>query len=130
MALLAENEIVADDHMARAQAAHQDLVDKGVGGPARHLRIEGQDEQEVYPHLLELARLAAERCQAKRSVIGLEIAARMRFEREDGQRRAGLLRDRAGPVDDGAMPPMNAIEVAHNDHGAAGFILVFLEMPV
>jgi hypothetical protein len=63
--------------------------------------------------------LDAEGGQAEGRGGGLEDAARMRLEGEDGGRRAGLTRQGAGPGDDELMAEMNAVEIADRNGTAA-----------
>ena len=94
-ALGAEAKVVTDQHVFRAEAEHQHVIDEGL----RRLRGEGLVEAQ-YHHLLDaaavqLAKLVAQRGDACRRELGLvqqrrEVVARVRLEGHHARRQAAV----------------------------------------
>src|SRR6185312_4615263 len=88
--LVAEDEIIADDHGLDAEAFDQDRLDEGLGALLGEIEIEMQGEEIIDAQSFERPRLGAERRQTKGRRARLEDAARMRLEGEHGEPRARL----------------------------------------
>ena len=94
----AEAEVVADQHVARAQAAHQHVVDEGL----RRLRGKARRRSAAPPpgrcrSARSSAELVAQRGDARRRQLGLagrarEVVARVRLEGQHARRQAAVPR--------------------------------------
>jgi hypothetical protein len=120
----AEAEVVADQHVLRAQAAHQHLVDEGFGNLARQTRIEREHHALVDAALGQLAELVAQGGDARRRQFGLagqggEVVARVRLEGQHAAGHAPVPRLAVQQRQHGLVAAVHAVEVADGD-GARG----------
>ena len=82
-----------------------------------HVGVEGEAVEAVDAEIVQGPLHLAGRHQAEGRGLRLEPAAGMGLEADDAQRQAALFGDRAGGVDDGLMPPVDAVKGAD---GAGG----------
>ena len=122
LAARAEAEIVADQHVARAQPAHQYLLDEGLRRLAGQALVEAQHHDFLRAAVLQFGQLVAQGADARRREFGSALLAgepvpRVRLE---GQ-HAGAQRAVPGLVGQqcqhGLVPAVHAVEVA-DGHGA------------
>ncbi|MNE04713.1 hypothetical protein D3C80_972540 [compost metagenome] len=109
---LAEGEVEADGGVGDAQTFRQDAAGEILVAHPRHLGVEGDQIQTVDAQRGQGAGHLVRRHQAKRRGLGLEQAARMRVEADDGQGRAQTLGGGAGRGDDRLMAPMHPVKGA------------------
>ena len=118
-AILAEEEIMADDDVAGAEAVDDDAIDKSIGRQGGKRAIEGQHHRDIEPELLEDRQLLHQRSQMKVRLLRMKELARMRLEDERAGRGAELTADGARGAQQRLVPAMHAVEVADGEHRTA-----------
>jgi hypothetical protein len=114
--LLAEVEIMADDHPGHAELSSEQAVDEVGRGRGREPGIEAPHEGAVEPELSEDDQLRGLRGQPEQGFVRREEFARMRLEGEDRGRRVPLADFRYGDVDERPVAAMDAVEIADRHH--------------
>ena len=123
-AFRAEAEVVADQHVARAEPAHQHVADECFGGEAGKGRIEAQHDRLVDAAALELGELVAQRRDARGRGLGLaralrEPVARIRLERHHARWQAAMRGLGHEQREHRLVPAVHAVEVSDRE-GAGG----------
>jgi hypothetical protein len=122
----AEAEVVAHQHVARAQAAHQHALDEGIGRERGQAFVEGQHHGLIDAAALQLGQLVAQRRDARRRGHGLahcrggrglrracrEEVARMRLEGQHARGDAAMARLVGQQRQHRLVPAVNAVEAA------------------
>ena len=119
----AEAEIVADEHVACAEAAQQHAVDEGLWRQGGQRLVEAQHDGLLDAAALELGELVTQRRDACRRLeraagaAGLrgEEVARMRLESQGAGRHAAVPRFADQQRQHGLVAPVHAVEVADRD---------------
>ena len=114
-----EAKIASDPHLRHAQRAHQKFLDEAIGGPARELVREGDDQQRVDVHLAQQLFFLGDGEDLLRHPIRRDDGQRMRLERDHRGGPPQLARPRHHPAHDGLMPDVHAVEVADGGDAAA-----------
>ncbi len=120
-----EAEVVADQHIARAEAAHQHLVDEVLRCQRGQCGIEAQHHGLIDPAALELAELVAQAGDSGRRQLGLarqpgKPVARMRLERHHRARQPAVLGFAAQQRQHRLVAAMHAVEVADRQRAGGG----------
>lgn len=115
-ALVAEAEVGADHHVARAEPAGEDVVDELLRRLPHQERGEREREQVLDPELGQEARLDPEGGQPGRRARRGQDLARVRLEGDHAERRAQRPRLLARGPDQRAVAAVHAVEVADRDH--------------
>src|SRR5579875_409141 len=118
-ALVAEDEIVADDDRLGAEARHQNLGDEILGAFLREGLIEMEREEEIDAERFEHQRFRAERRQAKGRQTRLKHGARMRLEGQHREGRGKLLGQGPRLGQHRLMTEMDTVEIPRGDDRAA-----------
>ena len=112
----AEAEIVAHQHPAHAQPAHQDALDEIL---ARVVCASSKLKRHTYtrstPHRRQQLELFAQRRQPRRRLIRREKFARMRLERHHARRQVESARGARKFIEHRLMPEMHAIEITDSE---------------
>jgi hypothetical protein len=120
----AEAEVVAHQHVPRAEALHEDFPDEGLGNQARQARIELEDDALVDAAPGEFGELVAQGGHPGRRQFGLalhggEVVARVRLEGQHAAGHAAVPRLVVQQRQHGLVAAVHAVEVA-DGHGAGG----------
>src|SRR5690606_15116853 len=110
----------ADHDAEDGQAVDREPTHEALGRDGGESGIEVERAQEVDAERLHQARLAAEGGQAKGRDRGLEYAARVRLEGQNGLGGAHGVGPFARDADHGLVAEMQTVEIADRDDGAAG----------
>mmetsp|Transcript_70428 Transcript_70428/g.165811 ORF Transcript_70428/g.165811 Transcript_70428/m.165811 type:complete len:423 (-) Transcript_70428:2047-3315(-) len=117
LALGAKAEVVAHQHVLRAQAIDQHLADEVLRGQGGERLVEGQDDHLVHAAAFELDQLVAQRGDAGRRQLGLaglggEEVARMRLEGQHAARQATVAGLGLQQRQHGLVAAVHAVEIA------------------
>jgi hypothetical protein len=112
----AEQEIRADPHLADVQPVDQHVADEGFRIPVRQLGREADDRRALHAGVGNRFELLRRRHQERRRLVRADDARRVRVEGHHHRRRSALAGDTADPLEDLAMPAMDAVEVAQRQH--------------
>lgn len=115
LAGLAEAEVVADDHVADAQAADQDVRDKVPGGRGGEAGVEIQDGKTVDPEGGHEVGLDLERGQAEQRQVGAEVCPGVRFEDHDRHRAGDGRGGPRGRLQHRLMAAVDPVEISDGD---------------
>ena len=119
-AALAEMKVVADRNAADAEPLDQVMVNEILRRGAGAGLVEGHHHGAGEPGPGQQPQLVGLVGEAELRAVRAEKAARMRLE-GDGQRRLAMgAAHLQGGGDHGAVAQMDAVEIAHGDHGPAG----------
>ena len=110
--------IESGDDAGHREALHQHALDEFAGGKIGERGVEGQHDGAVEARAGEQPQLLALVAQPEQRIVGTEIAARMRLERERRGRHRQRARAGDGLADHRAMAAMHAVEIADRDHRA------------
>ena len=80
----AETEIASDADVADLQRGDEELLDEAVGGPARKVMREGDDDERVDAHVAQQFVFLRQRQDLRRHALGRDDRQRMRIEGDDG----------------------------------------------
>ena len=117
---LAEMEVVADRNSADAEALDQVMVNEILRGGAGAALVEGHHHGAGKPGPGQQPQLVGLVGETELRAVRAEKAARMRLE-GDGKRRFSMgAAHPQGGGDHGAVAEMDAVEIAHRDHGPPG----------
>jgi hypothetical protein len=105
--------------VAGADRPDDDFGDEILGALGGEAEIEMLDKQQLDAEPRQFVLFSAERGQPERLAAGIEDAARMRLEGQDGGGRAGGAGAVAGLADQRGMALMQPVEIAHRQHRAA-----------
>lgn len=114
-----EAEVAPDEDRGRVQRIDEDVADEVLGGQRGERAIEGEHQRRVEVKLAEQLDLALGRDDVLGAQLGPEHFERVAVEGD----RHGSCADRPGvlahPLDHGAVPDVNTVELADRDDGAA-----------
>ena len=119
-AALAEMKVVADRNAADAEALDQVMVNEILRRGSGAGLVEGHHHGAVQPGPGQQPQLVGLVGEAELRAVRAEKAARMRLEGDGESRLAMGAAHPQGRVDHGPVPQMDAVEIAHGDHGPAG----------
>jgi len=115
---LAEMEVVADRDAADAETPDQVMVNEILRAGTGTRLVEGHDHGAGEPGAGQKPQLGPLVRQAELWGVGAEKPPRMRLEGQSQGRAAMRPAHLQGCRDHGPMAKMNAVEIAHGDHGA------------
>ncbi len=120
----AETEVVAHQHVAGTQTAHQHLLNEGLRRQRGERFVEAQHHDLRHAAALELGQLVAQRRDAWRRQLGLagslgEEVARMRLERQHARRQAAVPRLVGQQREHGLVAAVHAVEAADRQRAGA-----------
>jgi len=115
-----ETEVVADDQMLDAQAAHQHLFDEFLGGQGGKGRIERADHRLAGAAIGKQLKFFAQCGEAGRGGLRREELARMRLESQHRRRQLQACRGRRQLFEQRGMAEMHAVEIADGEHNGRG----------
>ena len=115
--LAAEAEVGADDDGGGVHGVDQHPLGELLGGPRRHVAVEGQGQHVVGAGLGEQLRPALDGGQLGRGVLGPQHRHRRRVEGHRHQRQPARVGELARPRQHPAVPEVDAVEVADHHGG-------------
>jgi hypothetical protein len=124
-----EAEVVAHQHIARAQAVDQHVLDELLGRLRGQPAVEGQHDGLGHAAGREFAELVAQRADACRRQVGFlgeggEIVARMGLEREHAARQPALASLGLQEREHGLVATVHAVEIPYREGAGRGYARV------
>ena len=107
----AEAEVLADQHPARAEAAHEHVVDEQVGIERGERTVEASDVDAFDAERPKRLQLAAQAGEPRRRALLREEFARVRIEREHSGHEPQVVGRLLEPREHRLVPAMDTVEV-------------------
>jgi hypothetical protein len=121
-ALTAEAEVVADDHMPRAESGDDQVGDELLGTHCAHALVEAQGHQTIDTQGRQGDELFAPARQPGRGPFGVEELLGARLEHEHGGRTPGFGSAAFERCDHLLMAQMDAVKIADSEHATPMFL--------